>query len=120
MIKFARRKRRNRNFLRRSRGGGITPGLSITSVQARPVPEQVRIFFSGAVAWNGADVPSAFKADTSDGPLDGCINVLAVGANYIEVEFNGAVSVGANWIVDGPMAGVGPPIAWPQAGVVSA
>jgi len=98
---------------------GIT-GLSITAVHTTTTPTQVKIYFAGDVTWNGTDVPSAFRADTSDGPLDGCINVLGTGPNWIEVEFNGDFSVGANWQVDGPMAGISPAIAWPQSGTVTA
>lgn len=105
---------------RRVRERHAPKGLRITSVQTRPTPQQVRINFAGNVTWNGTDVPSAFKADTSDGPLDGCINVVGTGPNWIEVEFNGSVDVGANWQVAAPMAGMTPSIAWPQSGTVSA
>ena len=94
-------------------------GLLITSVKTTTTPTQIKIFFAANVAWNGVDVPSAFRADTSDGPLDGCINVLGTGPDWIEVEFNGGVSVGANWTVDGPMAGITPAIAWPQSGTIT-
>ena len=116
MIKFARRKRRNRNFRRRR--DGITPGLLITAVQK--TLEGLKVSFAGSMSWDGASVPGTFRADTSDGPLDGCINVLATGSNWIEVEFNGSVDVGANWLVDGPMAGITPAVAWPQSGTVTA
>ena len=93
-------------------------GLLITSVQHQL--DGLRINFEANVTWDGSTVPSAFRADTSDELLDGCINVLGTGPNWIEVEFNGSVAVGANWQVDGPMAGIAPGVAWPQAGVVLA
>jgi hypothetical protein len=98
--------------------------LIITSVHTSTPAEQVKIFFAGNITWDGSTVPSAFRADTSDGPLDGCINVIATGSNWIEVEFNGSVSVGADWRVEGPMSGItaagGGAVAWPQSGNVTA
>jgi hypothetical protein len=101
-------------------GSGGANGIAITSVQLSTPATQVKIHFASNVTWNGTDVPSAFKADTIDGPLDGCINVLGSGPNWIEVEFNGDVAVGANWQVAAPMAGITPAVAWPQSGVVTA
>ena len=108
------RKRKSRRHV----GPGVPNGLLITQVQRQT--DGLRIYFAGNVAWNGLDVPSAFRADTSDGPLDGCINVLGTGPNWIEVEFNGSVSVGADWEVDAPMAGISPAVAYPQLGKVTA
>ena len=105
---------------RRERQSSAPASLTISSVHHGTEPESVRIYFAGNIAWNGTDVPNAFEADTSDGPLDGCVNVLGSGPNWIEVEFNGSVSTGANWAVGGPMAGISPAIAWPQSGTVSA
>ena len=105
---------------RRERRAAPNPGLLITAVHTTATPTQVKIYFAANVTWNGTDVPSAFKADTSDGPLDGCINVLGTGPDWIEVEFNGDVSAGANWQVAAPMAGITPAIAGPQSGVVVA
>lgn len=108
---------------RKSRGRGKPipgpNGVLITSVHNTGTPTQVKIYFAANVVWNGTDVPSAFRADTSDGPLDGCINVLGTGPDWIEVEFNGDVATGANWAVDAPLAGILPAIAWPQSGGVT-
>ena len=105
---------------RRARGKRKSTGLLITAVHLSTPATQVKIYFAANVTWNGSDVPSAFRADTIDGPLDACINVLGTGPNWIEVEFNGDVSVGANWQVAAPMAGISPAIAWPQSGTVAA
>jgi hypothetical protein len=113
---LAPRKRKSRRRV----GSGVPNGILVTSVHLSTPATQVKIFFAGNVTWNGSDVPSAFRADTSDGPLDACINVLGTGPDWIEVEFNGNVAAGANWQVDGPMAGITPAVAWPQSGVVTA
>jgi len=118
MIPFARRKRRNRNFRRRK--NGITPGLAITAVEHQTTREEVIIRFSGAIAWNGVDQPTAFEATTDDGPKQACLDVLASGPDWIKVEFNGGVDVGAAWALAGAMAGISPPVAWPQSGIVTA
>ena len=95
-------------------------GLAITSVQRHAtINEQVKIFFAAPITWDGATTPSHFSVVTDEGrecPLD----VLSAGSNWIEVEFNGAVSVGATWQLNGPAAGISPAVAWPQAGVVTA
>ena len=113
---LAPRKRKSRRRV----GSGVPNGILVTSVHLSTPATQVKIFFAGNVTWNGSDVPSAFRADTIDGPLDACINVLGTGPDWIEVEFNGNVAAGANWQVDGPMAGITPAVAWPQSGVVTA
>ena len=95
-------------------------GLTIVEVQRMVINEQIKVYFSGPVSWNGVDIPSSFKADTSDGPLDSCINVLSVGADWIELEFNGAVTVGGAWALEGPMAGISPAVSFPQSGTVTA
>jgi len=119
ITKRPRRKRRDRSLRSLDPSHFISePGLAITSVQHQV--DGLRINFASNVTWNGSDVPGAFRADTSDGPMDGCINVLATGSNWITVEFNGSVSLGAKWMVDGPMAGITPAIAWPQSGSVTA
>ena len=93
------------------------PGLAITGVHSNLV--SVAIQFSGAVVWNGVDTPTEFKAVTEDGFLDSCITVLSTGSDWIEVEFNAGVEVGAAWELQGPMAGITPAVAWPQAGTVA-
>ena len=121
ITKRPRRKRRDRSlrtldpayFLRES-------GLAITLVKRSTPATQVKIFFSGNIIWNGTDTPTAFECYTSDGFMDGCIHVLASGADWIEVEFNGDVLVGAEWQVVGPMLGISQAIAWPQSGTVTA
>ena len=95
-------------------------GLVITSVKRSTAPTQVKIYFEANVAWNGSDVPAAFMCYTSDGFMDSCINVLGSGPDWIEVEFNGDVLIGAEWQVEGPMNGITPAVAWPQSGVVTA
>ena len=123
--KTPRRKNRpNRKSLRTLDPARFNPpvppsGLLIASVQRSGVAEQVKVFFSSNITWNGTDTPTALKVTTSDGvetPLD----VLDTGANWIEVEFNGSVSAGAAWQVDGLMAGITPAVAWTQSGVVTA
>jgi hypothetical protein len=95
-------------------------GLLITSVQTSIPPEQVKIFFAGPITWNGSDLPVAFRLYTSDNFFDSPINVIGSGPNWLEVEFNGSVSVGAEWQVDSLIAGIMPFIAYPQAGNVTA
>lgn len=98
-------------------------GLVITSVKTSVPPEQVKIFFAGPITWNGSTVPVAFKVFTSDNFFDSPINVIGTGPNWIEVEFNGSVSVGAQWQIDSAVAGITSAIggvAWPQAGNVTA
>ena len=46
--------------------------------------------------------------------------MLASGSDWIEVEFNAEVAIGAAWQLNGPAAGITPAVAWPQAGVVTA
>jgi hypothetical protein len=61
-------------------------GLTIVSVTISLVVDtQLILTFSGAVAWNGIDLPYAFQVFTHDGFMDGCIGVLAVGADWIEL-----------------------------------
>ena len=93
--------------------------LTITSVEITTASTQLKITFSAAITWNGTDVPTEFKCVTSDG-LDQPINVLSTGSDWIEVEFNGSVVVGAAWQVDGLMSGISPDVAWPQNGTVAA
>ena len=108
---------------RRKRRLGATPGgaagLLITSVEHQTTREEVIIRFSAPVTWNGTDVPANFQATTDDGPDQGCINVLGTGPDWIQVEFNGGVDVGAAWELVGAMAGITPAVAWPQSGTVS-
>ena len=117
-----RRKQRSRSL--RTLDPQFNPAaLVIPSVQTDTPAEQVKIFFNGNVSWDGSTVPSALRCDTSDGPLDACINVIAVGSNWVEVEFNGSVAAGANWQLDAPMAGIASAtggVAWPQSGTVTA
>jgi hypothetical protein len=77
------------------------------------------VTFSGAITWNGVDVPNAFRAFTDDGFFEGCIEVLDVGADWIRVGFNAGVAVGAAWELDSAMAGITPAVAFPQSGTVS-
>ena len=93
-------------------------GLLITSVELQTYTSSLTIRFSGPIVWNGTDVPQAFETTTEDGPDQGCVNVLGSGPDWITVEFNSGVEVGAPWRVTGPMAGITPAIAWPQSGVV--
>ena len=94
-------------------------GLLITAVQHQTTREEVIIRFSGPVTWNGVDQPTTFEATTDDGPDQPCLDVLASGADWIKVEFNAGVDVGAAWELVGEMAGITPRIAWPQNGTVS-
>jgi len=92
----------------------------ITSVvTAEESPEQVRIYFAAPVAWDGVTTPSNFKAYTGDGFMDSPVDVVAAGADWVRVEFNGSVAAGAAWEVVGPLDGITPAVAWPQAGTVS-
>jgi hypothetical protein len=100
-------------------GTGGAAGVLITSVEHQTIREEVIIRFSGPITWNGVDQPTAFEATTDDGPDQPCLDVLATGADWIRVEFNGGVDVGAAWALVGPMAGISPVIAWPQSGMVS-
>ena len=79
----------------------------------------VYVTFSAPITWNGVDVPYAFEAYTQDEVMEPCIYVFSVGANFVELEFNAPVDVGAAWQVVGAMAGITPSVAWPQAGIVS-
>ena len=47
-------------------------------------------------------------------------DVLDGGEDWIEVLILAAVEVGSAWRIVGPMDGVVPAVAWPQAGVVVA
>ena len=109
---------------RRSRGKRRTQaapaGLMIASVTLSESSDyQLVVTFSAPVTWNGVDVPAEFQATTSDGPGESCINVVTMGPDWIEVEFNGSIEVGADWSVDSPMSGISPIVAAPQSGVVS-
>ena len=104
---------------RHARHAPTPAGLLITSVEHQAIREEVIIRFSGPVTWNGVDQPTAFEATTDDGPDQACLDVLATGTDWIKVEFNGGVDVGAAWELVGPMVGITPAIAWPQSGVVS-
>src|SRR5215831_7428806 len=81
-------------------------GLAIVAVRTSTPAEQVKIYFSAPITWNGTDTPTSFMAYTSDGFVDSCINVIAAGSDWIEVEFNGSVAAGADWQLNGPMAGI--------------
>jgi hypothetical protein len=94
-------------------------GLTITSVETATPAEQIIVRFSSAITWDGSSVPVEFKAFTSDEFFDSPINVAGVGADWIELEFNGSVSVGAAWELNGPMAGITPAVAFPQMGATS-
>src|SRR5690242_8603567 len=72
-------------------------GLLITSVEHQSTREEVIIRFSGPVTWNGTDQPTAFEATTDDGPNQACLDVLGTGPDWIKVEFNGGVDIGAAW-----------------------
>lgn len=95
-------------------------GLSIVAVKTSTPPEQVKIYFSAPITWNGTDTPTAFMAYTADGFVDSCINVIATGVDWIEVEFNGSVAAGADWQVNTPLVGISPAVTWPQSGTVTA
>ena len=105
---------------RRAKQTQPNAGLLITSVELQTYTSSLTIRFSGPIAWNGVDVPQAFETTTEDGPDQGCVNVLGSGPDWITVEFNSGVEVGAPWQVTGPMAGITPAIAWPQSGTVAA
>ena len=107
---------------RRAMGAPLPPplGLMITDVEITTVAQQLKVSFSGPIIWNGTDVPGEFKAFTTDGFFDSPINVIGVGADWMELEFNGAVLAGAAWELNGAMAGITPDVAWPQSGVVGA
>ena len=106
---------------RRKRRAVVEPspplGLMITSVTIS-IGAQIVVHFSGAIAWNGIDIPYEFKAFTQDGFFDVPIDVFAVGPDWMELEFNAGCDPGAAWELLGPMAGVTPDIAFPQAGNV--
>jgi hypothetical protein len=112
---------RRRTASNRNTGPG---GVTITSVEHQATREEVIIRFSGPITWNGVDQPTAFEATTDDGPNQPCLDVLATGTDWIRVEFNGGVDVGAAWELTGEMAGIsgtgGARVAWPQSGVVTA
>src|SRR5688500_10527531 len=99
---------------RRDAAGPASPGLTITSVQLQVVPRQLIVRFSAPIVWNGVDVPLEFKAYTSDEFFDSPFAVVSVGADWMELEFNGAIAVGAAWEVVGAMAGITPVVAFPQ------
>ena len=94
-------------------------GVLITSVEHQTTREELIIRFDAPITWDGETVPTNFEATTDDGPDKGCINVLGTGPDWIKVEFNGGVNVGAAWELVGEMAGITPRVAWPQSGVVS-
>ena len=111
------RPRRNRKRAKAPVPVAVPPGLTITSVVPQTPAEEVKIFFAGPIVWDGVTTPSNFKAFTGDGFLDSPIDVLAVGPDWIEVEFNAGVAAGAAWELQGAMEGFTPAVAWPQAGV---
>ena len=111
--------RRPMHRRKRRLGAAAPTGVLITSVEHQTTREEVIIRFSAPVTWNGVDVPSNFEATTDDGPDQPCLDVLATGADWIKVEFNGGVDVGAAWELVGAMAGITPAVAWPQSGTVS-
>ena len=94
-------------------------GVSIVEVANGSFGTQLVITFSGAIAWNGVDVPSAFRAFTGDGFFDGCIEVIGVGSNWIEVGFNAGVAPGAAWELNGVMDGITPEVSFPASGTVA-
>lgn len=96
----------------------FSAGVVITSVEHQTTREEVIVRFNGPITWDGETVPSNFEATTDDGPDQGCINVLGTGPDWIKVEFNGGVDVGAAWELVGEMAGITPRVAWPQNGEV--
>jgi hypothetical protein len=114
-VPFRRRRRRRRPPQVPSAG----PGLAIVSVVPQVPREQVRVYFAGPIAWDGATTPSNFRAYTQDGFMDSPVDVIAAGEHWIEVEFNGGLDAGAAWAVVGPLDGITPAVAWPQAGAVS-
>jgi len=96
-------------------------GLTITQVKiSAGGPFDLVVTFSGPITWNGIDLPMAFQSFTTDGFFDSPVGVIAVGTNWIQVEFNGDTLVGSPWQVIGAMEGITPAVAWPQAGVVVA
>ncbi|HEX3355953.1 MAG TPA: hypothetical protein VHS31_03135 [Tepidisphaeraceae bacterium] len=94
-------------------------GLTIVNVTVGDLTFNLKVFFSAPIAWDGSTVPFAFSAFTNDGVMEGCIYVDAVGADWIEVEFNADVSVGAAWQLEAAMDGITPAVRWPQNGTVA-
>ena len=111
---------RKRRGQRRTKSSAPPPpplGLLITSVTIS-IGAQIIVHFSGAIVWNGIDLPYAFQAFTQDGFFDVPVGVIGAGADWIELEFNAGCDPGAAWQLVGPMAGITPEVAWPQSGVV--
>ena len=116
---FIPRKPAHRRRKRQPGGAAAPTGLLITSVEHQTYTASLTIRFNGPITWNGTDVPQAFETTTEDGPNQGCVNVLGSGPDWITVEFNSGVEIGARWELTGAMAGVTPLVAWPQSGTVS-
>ena len=112
---------RKRDELPKARRPSVAPpaGLTIINVTPGTAPGLLYVEFSAPISWNGVDVPYAFEAYTQDEVMEPCIYVNSVGANFVELEFNVPVDVGAAWQVNAAMAGITPAVAWPQSGVVS-
>src|SRR5437762_5399042 len=107
------RVRRNRHAI--ARPAPPPPlGLTITSVVYLPATSELIVHFSGAIVWNGIDVPSEFKAFTEDGYFDSPIDVRGAGPDWIHLEFNAGAPPGSAWELLGPMAGITPDVAFPQ------
>src|SRR5271154_3560663 len=85
-------------------------GLLITQVTIPGEDTVLRVYFSAAISWDGSSVPTQFKAFTNDGFMDSPIDVVSVGTDWIEVEFNGGLVVGRAWELDGAMAGITPAV----------
>ena len=96
---------------------GTPSGLVITSVAVQGADSQLRVTFSSNITWDGETIPTAFTAYTHDGYLDACIAVVGTGSNYVDLEFNAGIDVGAAWELNGTMEGISPAILVPQSGV---
>jgi hypothetical protein len=93
-------------------------GLRIASVVNGSAPERLRINFAANVTWNGVGRPLSFQAYTGDEFMDSALDVVETGTDWIEVDFNAEVTLGAAWQLIAPLDGIAPAVAWPQNGDV--
>ena len=119
MLKIVPPKYQKRNTLPKKKAQSAPPptGLTITSVVVQGADSQLRVTFSANITWDGETIPTAFQAFTHDGYLDACIAVVGTGSNYVDLEFNAGIDVGAAWEINAPMDGISPAILVPQSGV---